>query len=102
MGAALSQRGTPADPSSVFRGLTRLSDEGILTEVQLGDGKARFEAVRDHHEHIHCSECGTVAAVPGCLVDQADPHVERTTGFRVTGHRLVYTGVCPGCSHRGA
>jgi Fe2+ or Zn2+ uptake regulation protein len=101
VGAALARRGVRANPSSVFRGLVSLSDEGKISRVELGDGKLRFEASRPHHEHIECESCGSVAAVPGCLVEELVPHVERQTGFAVRAHRLLFSGVCDACA-RGA
>jgi len=86
-----------ADFSSVFRALERLEREGDVLRIDLGDGKSRFEAVGEHHEHVRCERCGNVEAVPGCLVEAATPIVERRTGFRVTGHRLLFSGVCPNC-----
>jgi Fur family ferric uptake transcriptional regulator len=96
--AALRSRGVPADPSSVFRALVHLSECGELERVDLGDGRARFERRVEHHEHIVCSGCGQVAEVPGCLIDQAVPEVERRTGYSVTGHRLTFSGRCASCS----
>jgi Fur family transcriptional regulator, ferric uptake regulator len=96
--AALRSRGVAADPSSVFRALVHLSESGELERVDLGDGRARFERRGGHHEHIVCSECGRVEEVPGCLIDQALPEVERRTGFAVTGHRLTFSGRCESCS----
>ncbi len=98
MALELDARGVEADFSSVFRNLTRLADDGILARVELGDGKARFEALRPHHEHISCEECGAVAEVPGCLVESLTPAVEERTGFAVTGHHLVFSGRCAGCA----
>jgi Fe2+ or Zn2+ uptake regulation protein len=95
---ALRKRGIEADFSSVFRGLERLAEEGAIRRVELGDGKARFEAAGDHHEHIRCDECGAVTAVPGCLVEDVVPAVERETGFALTGHRLLFSGVCARCA----
>jgi|SRR5919108_4271065 Fe2+ or Zn2+ uptake regulation protein len=95
---ALRVRGVEADPSSVFRALMYLSESGELERVDLGDGRARFERRGSHHEHIVCSECGMIAEVPGCLIDQAVPDVERRTGFSVTGHRLTFSGRCESCS----
>ncbi len=96
--AALEQRGVRADTSSVFRGLVRLADDGVIEALELGDGRVRYEARAEHHEHISCSSCGTVGAVPGCLVEQAIPSVEGATGFRVTGHRVHFTGLCVQCA----
>jgi Fe2+ or Zn2+ uptake regulation protein len=102
VGDALATRGVHADPSSVFRGLVRLSVEGMISRVELGDGKHRFEARGSHHEHIACESCGGVAAVPGCLVEELVPQVERQTGFAVRGHRLLFSGLCGDCAGRAA
>ncbi len=95
---ALEERGVRADASSVFRGLVRLADDEVIDSLELGDGRVRYEARAEHHEHIRCSSCGTVGAVPGCLVEQAIPRVEGATGFRVTSHRLNFTGLCVQCA----
>ena len=93
--AALRARGVRADRASVFRALTRLCEDGEAARFELGDGRARFERRGSHHEHIVCSHCGVVAAVPGCLVDERA--VARRTGFAVTGHQLTLTGRCRDC-----
>jgi Fe2+ or Zn2+ uptake regulation protein len=98
---ALSDRGVTADFSSVFRALRHLEGEGDVLRIDLGDGKARFERTGEHHEHVRCERCGAVAAVPGCLVESSAPAVERRTGFEITGHRLLFAGICPKCRKRG-
>jgi Fur family ferric uptake transcriptional regulator len=95
---ALRSDGVAADPSSVFRALVHLAERGELEQIDLGDGRARFERSGSHHEHIVCSECGAVAEVPGCLIEKAVPEVERQTGFSVTGHRLTFSGQCETCA----
>jgi Fur family ferric uptake transcriptional regulator len=96
--AELGAREVAADFSSVFRALGRLVDDGVVRRVQLGDGKARFEAAGEHHEHVRCDRCGAVGAVPGCVVRNAVPRVQEATGFRVTGHQLLFSGLCPECA----
>jgi Fur family peroxide stress response transcriptional regulator len=86
-----------ADFSTVFRALNWLETEGVVRRVDLGDGKARYEANTGHHEHIRCSSCGTVTEVPGCLVQGSTQLVEATTGFAITDHWLVFSGLCPTC-----
>ncbi|MDX6585408.1 MAG: Fur family transcriptional regulator, peroxide stress response regulator [Solirubrobacterales bacterium] len=95
---ALSGRDVDANFSTVFRAVARLEEDGAIRRVELGDGKARYEAVGEHHEHVRCRECGAVAAVPGCVVDAAVPRVQDLTGFRVTGHQILFEGTCPKCS----
>ena len=96
--AELAARGVAADFSSVFRALAFLETEGAVSRVELGDGKARFEPTHGHHEHVRCESCGAVAAVPGCLLEAARPQVERQTGFSITGHSLLFTGLCSECA----
>lgn len=96
--AGLAERGVEADFSTVFRALTRLESDGAARRVVLGDGKARYEAAGEHHEHIRCERCGTVGEVPGCVVSDALPRVQRATGFRLTGHQVVFSGLCPRCA----
>ena len=92
----LGERGVHADRASVHRALVRLCDEGRAARFDVGDGRARFEAPGGHHEHIVCDKCGVVAAVPGCLVDEAV--VARRTGFAVSGHSLTLRGRCGECA----
>ena len=94
----LRGQGLEANFSTVFRALARLEADGAVVRVELGDGKARYEAAGEHHEHVRCTECGTVGAVPGCIVDEALPRVAKLTGFRVTGHQILFSGLCPRCS----
>ena len=99
--AALHAQEVAADYSSVFRALSRLEADGTVRRVELGDGKARFEAAGEHHEHVRCDRCGRVGEVPGCAVRTVLPRVARQTDFVITGHTLVFSGLCPECVDGG-
>jgi Fe2+ or Zn2+ uptake regulation protein len=86
-----------ADFSTVFRAMQALERSGEVQQVDLGDGKARYETRREHHEHILCTVCGTVNEVPGCVVEDAMAQVQRRTGYQVSGHQVVFAGVCRAC-----
>ncbi len=87
-----------ADYSTVFRAVTAMEQEGLLARVEVGDGKARYELRDDHHEHVRCDVCGRVDEVPGCSLANVEAAVRRSTGFSITSHQLVFTGVCPDCA----
>ena len=91
----------PADYSSVFRALLWLEQSGVAQRVDLGDGKARYEASGEHHEHVQCERCGDVSMVPVCIVEGAASEIERSTGFQLQAHRLVLVGLCPTCRATG-
>ena len=91
-----------ADYSSVFRAVGLLERQGLLDRIDLGDGRARFEVREDHHEHIRCENCGRIAEVPVCVLDDATSQVQTMTGFRVTSHRVVFGGLCAECAGRSS
>jgi Fe2+ or Zn2+ uptake regulation protein len=92
------ERVTSANFSSILRAVGALERAGILDRIDLPDGKARYELHREHHEHIRCSTCGRIAEVPGCVLEGAALAVSASTGFVVSGHHVVFAGLCAGCA----
>jgi Fe2+ or Zn2+ uptake regulation protein len=86
-----------ADYSTVFRAVSGLERDGFIKRIDLGDGKVHYELSDEHHEHIRCVECGRVAEVAGCVLGDASSAVTKSTGFTVTSHRLLFSGVCAEC-----
>ena len=86
-----------ADYSTVFRAVSGLEREGLIKRIDLGDGKVHYELSDEHHEHIRCDDCGRVVEVPGCVLEGASSAVTNSTGFKVTSHQLLFSGVCPDC-----
>jgi Fur family ferric uptake transcriptional regulator len=93
----LRSAGIDADYSSVFRAVGWLEQRGRAQRVDLCDGKARYEAVAQHHEHVQCQACGSVAVLPECWIEDASSAIEDATGFRLRAHHLVLFGLCPAC-----
>jgi Fur family ferric uptake transcriptional regulator len=83
--------------SAVWRALQHLERAGVVTQVDLGDGKTRYEATGGHHDYVQCEHCGAVSTVEGCVIEDAVSTVEHSPGFRLSEHRLVFRGVCPAC-----
>lgn len=96
--AALAEQAVPADFSSVCRGLTHLERAGDIRRVNLGDGKMRYEARGEHHDHVRCESCGSVAGVQGCLLDASHGDVEAATGYVIRDHALLFSGLCRTCA----
>jgi len=88
---------------TVYRNLEVLASDGAVLELRAADGVARFDGDASEHYHLECTVCARVmdAGAAGGrrkAADFADGAVERDTGFRVTGHRLTYLGVCAECA----
>ena len=99
---ALNAAGVDASFSAVWRALRHLERAGVVTQVDLGDGKTRYESAGGHHDHVQCEHCGAVSAVEGCVIEDAVRTVEALTGFRLSDHQLVFRGVCPACIEGGS
>jgi Fur family ferric uptake transcriptional regulator len=85
--------------ATVYRALASLLEEGVLTVVHLPGQAPRYErAGKDHHHHFHCRGCGRAFELEGCTegVQALAP-----AGFRVEGHEIVLSGLCPGCAQQG-
>lgn len=95
--AEMARRRLRGDYSTVFRALAALERQGAAARVDLGDGRHRFEAKSEQHEHIRCQRCERIAEVPACLLDGCASRVRELTGFVVTHHRLLLSGLCPDC-----
>jgi Fur family ferric uptake transcriptional regulator len=91
-----------ADYSTVFRAVSGFEKEGLIHRIDLGDGKVHYELAEEHHEHIRCDSCGRVVEVPGCVLEDASAAVTSSTGFKVTSHQLLFSGVCPSCASAAA
>jgi len=80
---------------TVYRNLQQMAADGRLMEL---DGPvARFDATVAPHTHLRCSCCGRVA--DGTLpYDAALDHTTVAKGWTITGHNLMFTGICPACA----
>jgi Fur family transcriptional regulator, ferric uptake regulator len=93
----LIARGMSADFSTVFRAAEKLVAEGAARKIQLEDGRARFELEQAHHDHLLCTRCGELVAVP-CVIGRDDfAALEREAEIAITDHHLVLSGVCRDC-----
>ena len=79
---------------TVYRNLHQMAQEGRLRELE--GPVARFDAVLPSHTHIRCVRSGQVADVELPY----DPALDREAagdGWVITGHELVFNGICPAC-----
>lgn len=84
---------------TIYRNLERFTQEGWAEGLVGQDQVMRYVRCRSahHHHHLQCEACGRTVEVEGCGVSQALKQMEAATGFRITGHRLHLTGLCPLC-----
>lgn len=96
----LVARGERVGLASVYRVLDVLAEKRLVQRVDLGDGVARFEAVRDsveHHHHIVCDDCGRIEPFADQRLERVLRDVEESSGYTVAGHDIVLRGACGSC-----
>ena len=96
----LRSRGEPVGLASVYRVLEVLADKRLVQRLDLGDGVARFEPIRDsvqHHHHIVCDDCGKIEAFADQRLERVLRDVEANSGYAVAGHDIVLRGACSSC-----
>lgn len=91
----------PMNVSTVYRTLNTLTDKGILVRSVRQDGKAYYAlAKKDHYHRLVCDLCGKVIPIDTCPLSELEESLENKTGFRITGHSLEFTGLCPECTEK--
>ena len=99
IGAALNRRFPQASRATVYNTLNALRDAGLLREVRLADGVARYEAEKGPHQHFVCRECGRLEDVPPTAFKPAPPR-ELEGGHLVESCEVLLRGVCGPCGRR--
>lgn len=82
---------------TVYRALHVLAEQGLIQELTFADQASRFDARVDRHDHVHCTRCGAIFDVDVPVALLARHVAEEQTGFTVTDHHTVFTGLCPSC-----
>lgn len=86
------------DPVTVYRILDLFVTASVAKRIELGEGKFRYEHMdREHHHHVICTTCGTVADVADITETDLERVVSQKTGFAVRSHSLEFFGLCPDC-----
>jgi Fur family ferric uptake transcriptional regulator len=85
--------------ATVYRTMKLLSDCGLATGRQFGDGQTRYEPTsgREHHDHLICTGCGAIVEFANERIESLQALVARSHGFEVESHKLELYGRCARC-----
>jgi len=83
--------------ATVYNTLGFLCAEGIVKEVPVRTGEARYDFPRRAHHHFFCTTCGRIIDIPesGCSVS-----LEGLDGCKITDPEVVVRGSCAACATR--
>lgn len=90
--------------ATVYRTLELLSEMMIVQKMNFGDGMSRYDLRDEEAEHMHhhliCNDCGSLREIHEDWLVELEQRVEKEFGFKVTDHRLDFTGVYNHCKKK--
>lgn len=94
----LQKQEIKADKVTVFRIMNTLTEKGLATPIELGEGKFRYEhtAKADHH-HFICEKCTSITDISDCNITELQKDIQGKKGLLVKRHSLEFFGLCKNC-----
>lgn len=75
--------------ATVYRTVRLFEESSILTRLDFGDGKARYEETSgDHHDHLIDIESGEIIEFQNADIERLQMEVAESLGYELVDHRL--------------
>ncbi|HEY1883341.1 MAG TPA: transcriptional repressor [Candidatus Cybelea sp.] len=85
--------------STVYRGLERLRDLGLVSELHLpGADAATYEPAGPRHAHFRCTHCGGIEDVAYAIPARTLKLLGLRHGFNIKSERITFEGQCAACA----
>jgi len=85
---------------TVYRSLHLLVEHGLIQELTFADQSSRYDGRTERHDHVHCTSCGVILDVEVPMSILATHVAEERSGFSITSHHTVFSGLCSDCLGR--
>lgn len=84
--------------ATVYRNLNLFKKQGVIQSLGTVNGIERFDANTEPHVHFVCTGCDAVMDLPQIPVPMSlGTPAESSTGCRIEGCQLTFTGKCGAC-----
>ena len=82
---------------TIYRKLKQLSEVGEIRKLEVPGGVDRYDHCTHNHYHARCLECGKVFDVEMDYINDLECAIKDAHGFAISGHDIMFKGVCPEC-----
>lgn len=98
--SSLEKNRIQANKTTIYREVSFLLTNGIIHEIQFGDGRMRYKICPDdHHHHTICIRCSRVEAISMEKdMIKYEQELVRLKRFKVLRHTLEFFGICSLCN----
>ena len=86
---------------TVYRNLQRLAEAGEIMKIEVPGGADRYDHLTCKHYHVKCQKCGRVYDADMPYEPDLEMKIRDKHGFVMTGHTIMFTGICPNCQYKG-
>lgn len=94
----LHRRSVAVDPrisiATVYRTVRMFEENGILSRLDLGDGRARYEEMPEsHHDHLIDTRSGKIIEFNDPELEALQERIAARLGYKLVDHRLELFGI---------
>ncbi len=82
---------------TVYRNLNLLAENGEIRKMEMTSGASRYDHLSYEHYHAKCVKCGKIVDVDMDFIAGLEANIKDKHGFTLTGHDIVFNGICPEC-----
>lgn len=87
--------------ATVYRTLALLEDSDMVTSLSFGAQGKKYElGAKDHHDHIICTECGTITEFVDEQIEKQQKKITEDLGFVMQEHSMQIYGICKACQDK--
>ncbi len=87
--------------ATVYKTLDSFVQNGLITQLNLGEDSYRYDADTTPHLHLQCIKCKDVMDIPMLShVESLRGEVAAHSGYELTNERIYFYGICPDCKNK--
>ncbi len=92
-------RGYSASISTVYRNLHQLSEEGLILELVMPNGKIQYDGKLTKHHHAYCIECKKIFDFE-IENDKIKTTLNEKIGIDTLEYHILARGICKECQRK--
>jgi Fur family peroxide stress response transcriptional regulator len=85
--------------ATVYKGLKTLVQVNLIQELNVGEGKFRYDGNPFRHPHIQCLSCGKVNDIEGIDLIILNEKIKHLTSYEVISNQVYFYGICIDCKN---
>jgi Fur family ferric uptake transcriptional regulator len=86
--------------ATVYRTLSLLESSDMVTSLSFGAQGKKYElGAKDHHDHVICTQCGSITEFVDEQIEQRQREITEALGFVMQEHSMQIYGICKNCQN---